>query len=148
MDPTRLFLAPIIGPIPHDFRAYRITEARFTRDTISTTFHGWDVFAPCAAYLSLGSYPDEVGPPIDCITYLNLPGPQESFGQAIGCVQHIDRFGNVVTNITESFKGSKVKSVVIANRKIIRLSGSYRDAGDLGTVIGSHVFLEVAVLPR
>ena len=144
MDPSRPFLQPITGPVPDDFCAYRITEARFMRDTISRTFDGRDVFAPCAAYLSLGRDPDEVGPPIDSITYLNLPGPQESFGQAIGRVQHIDRFGNVVTNIPESFKGSKVKSVVVASREITTLSGSYRDAGDLGAVIGSQGFLEVA----
>lgn len=67
---------------------------------ISATFHGRDIFAPIAAHLAAGIDPAQLGSAT--AELLTLPWtPPRQVGQALmGEVQHIDHFGNVVTNVT------------------------------------------------
>ena len=74
----------------------------FFRSTVSSTFHGRDVFAPVAAHIASGVALEEIGPSVDPDTLEGLP-PCDPFFRAnhIEChVIHIDRFGNLITNIT------------------------------------------------
>lgn len=77
-----------------------ITATQYFLQPVSATFHGRDIFAPVAAYLSLGTEPAEFGERVD--DYVRLPLPQvlqvES-ARIKGKIIHIDRFGNLVTNI-------------------------------------------------
>src|SRR5262245_9010783 len=45
-------------------RVLRLAEKRFWRPTVCNTFHGRDIFAPVAAYLSLGVNPGDLGPEV------------------------------------------------------------------------------------
>ena len=44
-----------------DFLVYEITNEKFFNQPVSQTFHGRDIFAPCAAHLSKGVLPAEFG---------------------------------------------------------------------------------------
>jgi S-adenosyl-L-methionine hydrolase (adenosine-forming) len=77
-----------------------ITDRRFWRSTISSTFHGRDIMAPVAARLSLGLSPDELGAPLDRLTTLRWPEVQRVANQIDGEVIEVDPFGNLITNIT------------------------------------------------
>lgn len=68
---------------------------------ISATFHGRDVFAPCAAHLACGVAITALGSPLALatITVLDQPPPQLHAGALVGHVIHIDRFGNLITDI-------------------------------------------------
>src|SRR5436305_1091451 len=53
----------------------RLTEPRFWRHPVSSTFHGRDILAPVAAYLSLGGAPQELGPTVAQWARHELPVP-------------------------------------------------------------------------
>ena len=82
-------------------KVFHVTDPIWFRRPVSDTFHGRDVFAPIAAWLSLGLTPKRLGNEID--DYVRLPSLHPAANQdgAIsGRVIHIDHFGNCVTNIT------------------------------------------------
>ncbi len=67
----------------------------------SPTFHGRDLFAPAAAALAEGCSPAELGSPLGRppVT-LELPQPRYEGKIVVGEVIYVDRFGNLVTNLT------------------------------------------------
>jgi len=79
--------------------AYRIEPKRLAaRPRIGTTFDGRDIFAPAAARLATGARPAELGPPWTPKSF-ELPKPVRSATEALGSVVHVDRFGNLITNL-------------------------------------------------
>lgn len=112
------------------------------------TFHGRDIFAPVAAYLSLGVKLDEFGPTLPKIVRLSLPRIEKRRGRIIGQIIHIDNFGNLVSNVTAQ-ELSKIKKfkIRVRNRIISRLSETYSEVGK-GKILayqGSSGFLEVGI---
>jgi len=82
-------------------KVFHVTDPIWFRRPVSDTFHGRDVFAPIAAWLSLGLTPKRLGKEID--DYVRLPSLHAETSQdgiISGRVIHIDHFGNCVTNIT------------------------------------------------
>jgi hypothetical protein len=83
--------------------ARQITNAEKFLPRVSSTFHGRDIFAPVAARLARGELAESFGPVIDSINMLDLPWETRPAPNAlVGEVIYIDRFGNVVTNLTRS----------------------------------------------
>src|SRR5437867_549095 len=80
---------------------HHITNSRFFLNPVSRTFHGRDVFAPVAAYLSAGVAIQKLGPPVRDFLRLDWPGPRIGQDKADGEVIYIDRFGNAMKNIVE-----------------------------------------------
>jgi S-adenosylmethionine hydrolase len=81
---------------------FRITNSKYFLPSPSNTFHGRDVFAPVAAHLSLGVKPQQLGIKINQLEQLDMPKPvRKKPGQAEGRIIYIDRFGNLITNITK-----------------------------------------------
>ncbi len=98
----------------------------------SETFHGRDVFAPAAGQLLAGRSLAELGKETFVRVVLEIPElPQ---------VIMIDRFGNLITNVT------KPADVEIGG-KLIKAGGTYSDVaeGALLTLINSDGLLEIAV---
>ena len=84
-----------------DARVFHLTSKRYFRPVVSATFHGRDIFAPVAAALTLGVAPDELGEPAQDIVRLAPLRPQRAEnGDFRGRIISIDRFGNLITNIT------------------------------------------------
>lgn len=67
----------------------------------STTFHGRDIFAPIAGYLSLGISAQDLGTKVDAFERLPWPNVIKSEGAIQGKVIYIDGFGNLITNVQE-----------------------------------------------
>jgi S-adenosylmethionine hydrolase len=130
-------------------RVIRLTEKRFWRSRISSTFHGRDIFAPVAANLSLGLDPRELGPLATDWVRLNRPTPQRQVNGLTGEVLFIDRFGNLITNIPGEVltRDDRPKRVCVAGVEVPRIAQSYSDAepGTLLTLVSSSELLEVAV---
>jgi S-adenosylmethionine hydrolase len=80
-------------------RVIRVTERRYWRPQVSTTFHGRDIFAPVAAHLTLGVDPTLLGP--ETSSWVELPRPQLVVAgtSLTGEVVFVDDFGNLITNI-------------------------------------------------
>jgi len=155
-----LFVGPdngLLGPIaekggPSSVRA--ITAARYFLQPVSATFHGRDIFAPVAGHLSLGAEPDWFGHPIEDYVRLTLPRPSQCGARSIkGEILHIDRFGNLVTNIAREdlerlASGGPITAlqVEIAGRTIPIVTYYAQVApGAPGAVIGSADYLEIFV---
>jgi hypothetical protein len=80
-------------------RAFSIDPARVGVHTrVGTTFDGRDLFAPAVVRLALGGEAEEVGPPLEP-SVLRLPRATHRPRGATGEVLHVDRFGNLITNI-------------------------------------------------
>jgi S-adenosylmethionine hydrolase len=69
----------------------------------SATFHGRDRFAPVAAFLLRGGRAEELGPVISDAVMLEGARSRRETGLLSGTVIHIDRFGNLVTDIPASW---------------------------------------------
>ena len=133
-------------PLPKGWTARRITNSKYMRENVIAPFHGRDVFAPAAAYLSLGVPPDDLGPEVGKIMRLPFPAPVKRDGGLLGKVIYVDRFGNLVTNIADKeLAGWERVHVEICGKVIDRLSQYYAQGGSLAALIGSAGYLEVAV---
>jgi S-adenosylmethionine hydrolase len=124
-----------------------ISNKKYSLAEISSTFHARDIFAPVAAYLSLGIKINEFGSPAkECMKFI-IPQP-ESKGESLrGQIIHIDRFGNLITNIAVDLLEKKKTEIVVGKRKIKGISRSYFEIKEkrLGALVGSSDFLELAV---
>ena len=142
--------APAPTPLPPDWRAYHLTRPHYWRQPVSNTFHGRDIFAPVAAYLSRGVPPESMGPAVETVVSLPLPIPQEKDGKLVGQIMHQDQFGNLVTNIPASALASLNGRVTaeVGGRQVQGLASSYQEESAAGgpiALIGSHGYLEIAV---
>ncbi|MDE0686208.1 MAG: SAM-dependent chlorinase/fluorinase [Candidatus Poribacteria bacterium] len=116
---------------------------------VSNTFHGRDIFAPVAAHLSLGVPPLDIGPPVEDLVQLRVPIPQVSGSTIIGQIVKIDRFGNAITNISESVLAGigATYEIRVGGTRLIRLNRAYAES-DIGkplAIIGSLGLLEIAI---
>jgi hypothetical protein len=83
--------------------AVSLTRPRYWRAREpSATFHGRDIFAPVAAHLATGVALSAVGEamPVDDLETLAASRPVEHpDGSIVGQIIHVDRFGNLISNI-------------------------------------------------
>jgi len=106
---------------------------------VSRTFHGRDVFAPVAVSLALGEPATRWGPPAPLTGELPWgPRPERQ-----GRVVHVDRFGNLITDLPRAEAGT---AVAIAGHTLA-VRGTYEDVatGELLAYIGSARTVEIAV---
>ncbi len=68
---------------------------------ISPTFHGRDIFAPLAGHLVRGVHIADLGPTPTSYKLIEMGIPVQDDKGIAGQVVYVDRFGNLVTNITE-----------------------------------------------
>ncbi len=78
---------------------YEITEERYFLRSVGNTFHGRDIFAPVAAWLSKGCDPANFGHRISDHFSIDFRRPLFDKGIIRGEIIYIDRFGNLFTNI-------------------------------------------------
>ena len=135
----------------------QVDNPDFMLEPISHTFHGRDIFAPVAAYLSKGTNITEIGSiitPEDLIVFTISEPQSTSNGNLSGAFITIDRFGNLVTNIgeealTRNFPGVSKELLIleINGRLIYGVSDYYssvpKNAGL--ALIGSGGYLEISV---
>ena len=86
-----------------NWRVYKAENTEYIQKNISYTFHGRDVFAPLAAHLIKGVSPEKLGPELKHIKTLEASEPYiNQEGMLEGEVIYIDRFGNLISNITNA----------------------------------------------
>lgn len=132
-------------------KAYHINNDKYWLKQVSTTFHGRDIFAPVAAHLVNGERGEQLGArieiPVPDSPFINIgPSTKEQNGKIV----HLDRFGNLITNLRPQFdEQDDVRnfSLEIGNRTIKPLKKTYGDGeyGELLALVGSSGLIEVAV---
>jgi S-adenosylmethionine hydrolase len=143
-----------IFDLTESLKVIHITAEHYVLPQRNSTFHGRDVFAPVAAWLSKGVNVSNFG---DLITdYMTIPAPtliMPAKNIIEGTVIYIDSFGNVITNIQtqkldELFKSNpNGKLKVLVKDKEAPIKNYYSQDEDKGlySLINSFGYLELFV---
>ncbi len=116
----------------------------------SSTFHARDIFAPIAAYLSLGVKPEEFGSEAKECLKLKIPSPKIDNNLITGEILWVDRFGNLITNmdynLVKKVKSRKDFRIVIGKKIVKRISQSYYEGKEkeILALSGSSGYLEIS----
>jgi S-adenosylmethionine hydrolase len=131
-----------------------VTAEHYFLPQRSNTFHGRDIFSPVAAYLAKGLAPDRFGEEIADYVRFAAPRPKPVDERTLrGVVLKVDRFGNLITNITPAdapqLFGATPPAFQIAigsKAPATRICTSYAEGtpGEVFGILGSMGFLEVA----
>jgi S-adenosyl-L-methionine hydrolase (adenosine-forming) len=147
VGPDNGVFTPILHP---DSRTYEITNKKYFLNNVSNTFHGRDVFAPCAGWLASGVQPSKVGPRVLKPARQHFPQPKLKGTIIHGEIIHIDHFGNLTTNIDaelirENIISSDTIEVRIGKHRIDGLVNGYylMKTGQPGAIINSWNHLEI-----
>lgn len=133
----------------HKVRA--ITAGKFFLPSLSNTFHGRDIFAPCAAHLAKGIKPAHFGPLIRDYTQATTIFPVRT-GKRVwtGQVLKVDHFGNLITNLrTSEFSIPQAKhfELLVGSQIVSRFARNYQESGfgEAFVIEGSSGYLEVSI---
>jgi len=150
----RWYIGPDNGIVSRVFPAgstgssWALDPGRYAPGPISSTFHGRDAFAPAAALVVSGKSPEELGMPLPAsdLVRLDFPEPQRSRDCVRGRVAHVDRFGNLITDIPASWIApsalTEIGGVGISG---VRSGYTSVESDRLVALIGSAGTLEIAV---
>jgi S-adenosylmethionine hydrolase len=103
VGPDNGLLVPAAARLGGIVSCHRIENPQLMAPRPSRTFHGRDIFAPAAAHLALGVAPEEFGDevPASDLVPLAVPAPRLHEGHLHAVVTHVDRFGNLQTNVSD-----------------------------------------------
>lgn len=155
-----LFVAPDNGLLSYVLateraaRIFEITSDHYFRKPVSSTFHGRDVFAPVAAWLSRDIAVEQFGPQLTNPVRFPIPSVKrvrENLLQAE--VQAVDRFGNLITSLrlgdlpVYEAPGGRGCKILAAQREITAFRRTFAEgsAGEVFVVPGSTGFLEIVM---
>ncbi len=145
-------------------KAWELSDPRFQRQSVSTTFHGRDLFAPAAAYAAEGIPGYEFGSEVADLVTLPEPMLAMQDRSLIGEILAADQFGNVITSIGHlviagdrglfsswlsreqfSFKGVDSIKIRVQGRSLpLAWTFDSIPAGELAGVVGSTGLVEIA----
>jgi S-adenosylmethionine hydrolase len=134
-----------------EYIAVTLENEHLWREIRSNTFHGRDIFAPVAAHLSRGISMDELGPPLSEVITYRWAIPISDRDGIQGWIVHIDRFGNLISNIPSGLIrdtiGSSNFRIYVGNTILHRIDTSFGSVHDGEPVayIGSSDKLEIAI---
>jgi len=127
-----------------------ITAEHYFLQPTSRTFHARDIFAQ----LSKGLEPDRIGDEVTDYVRFAAPRPKPVDERTLrGVVLKVDRFGNLVTNITpkdapQLFEATPpaLKIAIGTKAQATRICANYADGapGEVFGILGSMGFLEIA----
>ena len=141
--------SPAAVGLPAQCRAVSLTNERYFRSPVSSTFHGRDIFGPVAAHLSLGVALEDLGEPVEQIVVVPpFRARRQPDGSLRGRVLHIDAFGNLITDVRPEDLPSRGALIEVAGRTIEGVSATYEPGAELRGVTGSSGYLEIAAPGR
>ena len=157
---THIFVGPDNGVLSLVFDreesvlVRHITAEHYFHQPVSNTFHGRDIFAPVAAYISKGVELDKFGEEIKDYIRFAAPRPKPAGPNSWkGVVLKTDKFGNLITNIApkdipQLFAASPPNfKITVGKAEVTKLSTNYAAGaqGEIFALLGSTGFLELSV---
>ena len=130
-----------------------ITSEHYFLQPVSNTFHARDIFAPVAAYLAKEVDTLKFGDEVEEYVRFSAPKPKAVEANRLrAVVLKVDRFGNLVTNITPQDApmlfgaGAKGFKIVVGSKEITEIRNAYAEGapGEVIAILGSMGFLEIA----
>lgn len=134
--------------------AVAIADQAFLAHPTSHTFHGRDVFAPAAAHLACGAPLRQLGEPAGRLVELALPHARIDPDAIEAHIIHVDRFGNLVTDLRHDDlarwlgqTSDRSIRIEVGEETLAGLCKTYADAptGAALAYVGSSGRLEIAV---
>lgn len=125
-----------------------LDRPKYFEPQVSRTFHGRDVFASVGGHLAAGKRPGQLGRVVERWQRLEEPQPQRRGEQLLGQVVHVDRFGNLVTNLHGQLLGDPgAWRVQLVERDLGPLRSTFGEVapGRWLAYMGSGGRLEIAV---
>jgi S-adenosyl-L-methionine hydrolase (adenosine-forming) len=155
---NQYFIAPDNGVLSGVYEAEQnvivrhLTSEHYFAQPMSKTFHGRDLFAPVAAWLSKNWQPGSMGDEITDFKRFAMPRPKEADGAIKGVVLKVDGFGNLITNFRaddlppESAEKGEVQ-LQVGSHVVTRMVPTFASgaAGELVAYVGSSGYIEIAV---
>jgi S-adenosylmethionine hydrolase len=153
-----LFLAPDNGILSLVYEreetvsVRHVTAQHYFLQPVSNTFHGRDVFAPVAGWLSKGVDGEKFGEIITDFVRFTAPKPKPAGDNTFkGIIIKVDKFGNLVTNITphdlpQLFTPEPPPfKILVGKTEITKMKATYADGapGEVFAVLGSMGYLEI-----
>jgi S-adenosyl-L-methionine hydrolase (adenosine-forming) len=155
---THYFVAPDNGVLSSVYDqtealyVWNIVSEHYFRQPVSKTFHGRDIFAPVAAWLTKSWQSSAFGEQITDFTRFALPKPKAAGNTIKGVVLRVDQFGNLITNFraedVPAFAAADGKFAIRAgNATVTKLVPTFASGanGEAIGVIGSSGYLEISV---
>lgn len=154
-----IFLAPDNGVLSLVYeRSERlsvrhVTSEHYFLQPMSQTFHGRDVFAACAGWLSKGVETSKFGEEITDYIRFAAPKPKAVDNRSFkGVVLKTDKFGNLITNITpkdipQLFEPAPPAfRIVVGKAEVTKIKTAYAQAtpGEIFGILGSMGYLEIS----
>lgn len=128
-----------------------LLEPRYALPSVSRTFEGRDRFAPAAAWLARGTALPALGPARGEYVRLTIPRPVVTDDELAGEVLLVDRFGNLVSNITrnefDAFARGHTVAIGAGSLAAIPLASSYSEMpdGQVCAILGSTGRIELSL---
>ena len=155
-----VFIAPDNGVLSLVYeREERVTVRHITAEhyflqPVSRTFHGRDVFAAVAGWLSRGDVElAKFGEVINDYTRFAAPRPKPADDKRLkGVVIKVDKFGNLITNITPRDLPRLFEDqpphfrILVGKSEVTTMHPAYADGkpGEVFGILGSMGYLEIA----
>jgi S-adenosylmethionine hydrolase len=124
-----------------------VEDARFLLEARRHTFHSRLIYAPVAAALTSGMRPTDLGPALtEWVRLSRASAQRDAHGTIIGEVVHIDRFGNLVTNVHASQLPSNPRFTV-GSTVIDGIADHYGEVevGGVLAIVGSTGMIEISI---
>jgi len=131
-----------------------IENADYQLTSPGHTFDGRYLFAPAAAWLAKGEPVSSFGRVIGDPIMRSIADPIWQGQSLVGQIEYVDRFGNLISNITvkhigefRNVTGCTTPTIRIGERKIGRLVTSYTEGQPncLCALVNSNGFLELFI---
>lgn len=130
----------------------RLDQSQFFLIEGYSTFEARDKMAPVAAYLTAGVDPGQMGTPVSECIINDQYAPSYEPGKITARVIHIDKFGNIITNISRGYLQERLRDsggvdfrAVFPSRELHCFREAYANGGEGPFLLfGSHGNLEVA----
>lgn len=100
-------------------KVIHLTSSHYFLPSSGSTFHGRDIFAPAAAWLSKGLESSRFGDKIDDYTKIKIPLVEVVNNHVAGKIVAIDNFGNAISNIKMDDLSKLVPEVLTSRFKIV-----------------------------
>jgi S-adenosylmethionine hydrolase len=155
---NQYFIAPDNGVLSavyekeQNFVVRHLTAEHYFLQPVSKTFHGRDIFAAVAGWLSKNWQPASMGEEITDFKRFALPRPKEADGLLKGVVLKVDTFGNLITNfrVEDLPEGAMEKGQIrlhVGSHAVNKLVPTFANgnAGEPIAYIGSGGHLEIGV---
>ena len=153
----QFFVAPDNGVLSMIFEresctVRHISAEHYFLNPVSPTFHGRDIFAPTAGWLSKAFQTEAFGEPVTDFVRFTMP-KAKSNGQAVkGVILRVDAFGNLMTNLTAedipigALGGGAIK-LAVNGKQVLRFGQTFASGnpGEPIALLGSAGYVEIAV---